>query len=457
MSAVCSNFRPNFWRPTTCTNCLRPKSNHVRPGERRRAETTSVEQKAKARLPSQSTRREEEGKAGAGQVGVYPYAVVELEGKQQPLSGRRSADGERRPRAPSFSHLRSSQSCDELEGRHKRRSRSFSTVSFAAPKPSGRPSATPKRKAPPPPLPRRPQPKSSPLAQHIFPEEEPRPPPCSPRAEKREESGDVADAAADVQATAGEKTIAKHRAVSERQSKDGHATGAGRQTTSAVQTPERSRKAQPVELGSVDCVVSAAGAHEGKVAVAAHTNARVTPSTGQVGHEVKQSEMVYTTVQVVEPLVVSRRDKGRRTAPKKPPRTLSTFFDLSEPPQCRPGMAGEGVEYSVLSEHGHPPAPAPASQLHVQLLRLMEDTVQRVYAKFLESVLRLDNMWEVTWQHLHQLSPTAVSYKGVELGIEVSSFCSPNNIDLMSWSALAERWWRPQLCLQKPQHAHYLV
>ena len=428
MSAVCSEFRPNFWRPTTCTNCLRPKSNHVRPGERRRAgkaleqNVASQSATAKARLPSQSARREEEEReAGAGQVGVYPYAVVELEGKQQPLSGRRSADGERRPRAPSFSHMRSSQSCDELEGRNKRRSRSFSTVSFAAPKPSGRPSATPKRKAPPPPLPRsRVQSKSTPLAQHTFPEEEPRPPPrCSPHAEKREESGDA-------QATAGRETSSKQRAVSEglTSDKEGHTTGAGRQTTSAVQTPERSRKAQAVELGSVDCVVSAAGAHEGKVAVAAHTNARVTPSTGQVGHEVKQSEMVYTTVQVVEPPAVPRRDKGRRTAPKKPPRTLSTFFDLSDP-QCRPGMAGEGVEYSELSEHSHPPAHPPASQLHVQLLRLMEDTVQRVYAKFLESVLRLDNMWEVTWQHLHQVSPTAVSYKGVELGIEVSCFVLP--------------------------------
>ena len=28
--APCNNFRPNFWRPTTCSNCLRPKSRHAR-------------------------------------------------------------------------------------------------------------------------------------------------------------------------------------------------------------------------------------------------------------------------------------------------------------------------------------------------------------------------------------------------------------------------------------------
>ena len=409
MSAVvCSNFRPNLWRPTTCANCLRPKPKHARPGDRRSAAPERDATEPPPLVPLQRV-EEREGESETPQVPPVcrPYAVVQLEADQDALA----AGEDRRRRAPSCSHLPSSRSCERLEADGKSRSRSFCSVAFAAPKPSARPSAAPKRKAPPPPLSRPPPTAPKPKPQQFRP------------TRKRQEEEDVVAASprdaqlgpAGPQPSGEEGTAGHSDRAAERRSP------AGTRSTSIGQA------ASP----------RAARGQEGRVGVSAPVKPRVTPSTGQVGSEAKQqSETVYTTVQVVAPApALPHRSKGRRAAPKKPPRTLSTFFDLPEE-QCASGS----VEYSELI-CGHPIPSAAGNQLQVQLVQLMGDSVQRVYAKFLENVLRLDSLWEVTWQHLDLCSPSAASYKGVDLDLEVS------------YIALLACCWLVVLAIRRPQYA----
>ena len=392
MSAVvCSNFRPNLWRPTTCANCLRPKPKHAaRPGERR---SVAPERDATEPAPPAPLLKVEErvGESETPQVSpvCHPYAVVQLEAEDTSAAGE-----DRRRRAPSCSYLASSRSCERLEGDGKRRSRSFCSMAFAAPKPSARPSVAPKRKAPPPPL--------------------SRPPPLAPKPKlqqnrptiKLQEEEEYVAAASPGDAQLG---LA-----------DPHPSGEVRRAGHSEQAAERCSPAGKRNTSTGPAAgPRAARGQEGRVGVTAPMKPRVTPSTGQVGSEAKQqSETVYTTVQVVAPvLVLPHRSKGRRAAPKKPPRTLSTFFDLQEK-ECSSGS----VEYSELM-CGHPVPSVAGNQLQLQLVQLMGDSVQRVYAKFLENVLRLDSLWEVTWQHLDLCSPSAASYKGVDLDLEVSWYC----------------------------------
>ena len=101
-----------------------------------------------------------------------------------------------------------------------------------------------------------------------------------------------------------------------------------------------------------------------------------------------------------------RRNTVRKIAPKKPPRTFSTFLeDTTRIP--------EGItQYGVCSSE-------PRGWVGVHLASLMADTVQCVYAKFLERVMRPDPLWELGWQHLSLLSSSIVAYKGVEMTIQV--------------------------------------
>ena len=97
----------------------------------------------------------------------------------------------------------------------------------------------------------------------------------------------------------------------------------------------------------------------------------------------------------------------RKTGPEKPPRTQSTYLeDVSDQ---------RDKEYSVLSDCSH----EPRGWVGEHLACLMTDTVQRVYAKFLEQVMRPDPLWEVSWRHLSLLSPNTAAYKGVHMSLQV--------------------------------------
>ena len=100
----------------------------------------------------------------------------------------------------------------------------------------------------------------------------------------------------------------------------------------------------------------------------------------------------------------------RKIAPKKPPRTFSTFLeDATSIPEDR-------LQYSVLQDCS---SNEPRGVVGAHLASLMADTVQRVYAKFLEQVVRSDPLWELGWQHLSLLSPNAVAYKGLHMSLQV--------------------------------------
>lgn len=88
----------------------------------------------------------------------------------------------------------------------------------------------------------------------------------------------------------------------------------------------------------------------------------------------------------------------RKTAPKKPPRTLSTFLPESDDIP----LAKETHCYVC----GH-------------LAGLLADTVRSVYAKFLEHAVRPDPLWELGWEHFSVLSSTTILYKGLQMSIQV--------------------------------------
>ena len=117
--------------------------------------------------------------------------------------------------------------------------------------------------------------------------------------------------------------------------------------------------------------------------------------------------------------VASRVQK--KIAPKKPPRTFSTYLeDVTSIPE------GSGVRYSVLRDCSS----EPRGWVEGNLASLMADTVQRVYAKFVEHVVRPDPLWELGWQHLSLLSPNVVAYKGLQMSLQVCVVatirCLPN-------------------------------
>ena len=103
----------------------------------------------------------------------------------------------------------------------------------------------------------------------------------------------------------------------------------------------------------------------------------------------------------------------KKVAPKKPPRTFSTFLEnVTSHPEF-------SVQYSVLRGCSS----EPGGWVGGHLASLMADTVQRVYAKFLEHVLRPDALWELGWQHLSLLSSNVVAYRGIQMSLQV---CSAN-------------------------------
>ena len=110
------------------------------------------------------------------------------------------------------------------------------------------------------------------------------------------------------------------------------------------------------------------------------------------------------------------RSRAKKAGPKKPPRTLSTFLEGRE--RTLRSATEDTVQYSILRDCSEE---AGGEWVGVQLSRLMADTVQRVYAKFLEQVMRPDLLWEVGWQHLSLLSPRKVAYQGLQMSLQASS------------------------------------
>ena len=100
----------------------------------------------------------------------------------------------------------------------------------------------------------------------------------------------------------------------------------------------------------------------------------------------------------------------KKVPPKKPPRTSSTFLEGTAA-----AVHTSAADYSVLSDCRS----VPSRWVGGQLACLMADTVQRVYAKFLEQVLRPDSLWATGWQHLTLLSSSEVAYKGIQMSLQV--------------------------------------
>lgn len=137
MASFCDKFRPNFWRPSTCTNCYRPKATHA----------------AVISHPMQST-QSRSAEVDGKQIGVVkPYAVVDI-----------PEEGRRRHSEPSVlkCRVRHASEGDRESSEHldthrvvpfHRRSRSASVAVFNGGR--TRQPITPKRKAPPPPVPPR--------------------------------------------------------------------------------------------------------------------------------------------------------------------------------------------------------------------------------------------------------------------------------------------------------------
>ena len=124
------------------------------------------------------------------------------------------------------------------------------------------------------------------------------------------------------------------------------------------------------------------------------------PPNQQSVRETKPSKQPVTTNDV------STVKKEQKMAPKKPPRTSSTYLE---------DTADVGVEYSALNDCRS----VPRGWVGGHLACLMADTVQRVYAKFLERVMRPDSLWAIDWHHLSLLSSNEVAYKGVQMTIQV--------------------------------------
>lgn len=110
-------------------------------------------------------------------------------------------------------------------------------------------------------------------------------------------------------------------------------------------------------------------------------------------------------------MAIQRKLNCKNKGPKKPPRTLSTYL---EDEICEDQ---KDIEYCVLSDCNH--EPKRRGWVGEHLACLMKDTVQRVYAKFLEQVIRPDPLWEIGWRHLSLLSPITVIYKGVYMSLQV--------------------------------------
>lgn len=111
--------------------------------------------------------------------------------------------------------------------------------------------------------------------------------------------------------------------------------------------------------------------------------------------------------------------KGK--GPKKPPRTSSTYLEDEKAFV----LDKKDLEHTVPSDCS---SEARGSRVSRHLASLMADTVQRVYAKFLEKVIRQDPLWKISWQHLSVLSPNRVVYKRVQMSLQVCFYSMQTTI-----------------------------
>ena len=319
---------------------------------------------------------------------VRPYAVVEIEGIRQ-LSNARSVKA--RSLAPSSSQLSSSilrrraPTCFPLPtgGSHKNADTVTSIPGNSIPP---KPRATPRRKVPQPPLPR--QMNKSPHTN---------------LAVVSEANGKTA------------KSIDQNRVSPAIDKRDEGAVMEPAVLLSARCTAVSENKLQELEAKRLQ--VSRAA---GRVVAALRSKPKL---------KVLQEGIstVSSSGRVEEPAVVLSTVRGKRTAPKKPPRTPSTFLEFAD--KLSQSASGNSKENTLSNSH----LDSYSNWLQAQLAKLMEDVVQRVYAKFLELVLRPDPMWKVSWQQLQLLSPNTAIYKGVEMSLQASTYSTHTNLDAVKF------------------------
>ena len=98
MSSGCNSFRPNFWRPNTCTHCYQHRSRH-----RSAQDSIAMERKTNVKNRAELSRSSECVSVRAAPIeAVKPYAVVKIAEGEEP--GAQRGSRERWPRAAAFLH-----------------------------------------------------------------------------------------------------------------------------------------------------------------------------------------------------------------------------------------------------------------------------------------------------------------------------------------------------------------
>lgn len=332
MASACSNFRPNFWRPSTCANCYRPKSKHV---------TTQLS----AEIESDSAQGERR------RVGVVkPYAVVEIKD-----------DCQRRYSEPTLLMPRAAR------GRPR-----FITSSL---------SEDPRRAA---------------ATQHVQ---------------------------------------VKARSAS--------ASGHPRRPI----TPKRKAPPPPINKGKTEKAAKPPSPHQLRKNCS-HTRVATPLARDRTATTAKADEGQIT--------------RKKKTPPQKPPRTLSTFISTVEQEALLQRLLQAGhasrvqnaetsdktsLVDSVQDSRIHPvqehkssadaspshqdsrPVPVlTASELHSQVLDLMETTLQSVYERSVQRMMCKEKIWITSWDDIQVFSSSHACYNGISMSIEVGARILPSKL-----------------------------
>ena len=437
MASTCHNFKPNFWRSSTCANCYRPKREHSsakkksncnakRKGRSKSTEPLYQAEKIEESVPKQPRYHMAKHSKMVGIV--RPYAVVDIdtEGDKETAPIKPLTSDRRRNSEPNIALHRLK--CETLTGGVATHERQFSEPSTANPD-----------------VPR----SSSALDNHaVFHVRSGRPQLNEPRM-----------SSSLPRSSSNASSFRRSSNVQDSTQQQPPPPPPRRRMTNSASTVDAASRPQSQLMQSRHVTPKIPSPHP----IRKNSSGLVRPSPlTRMTLFSRQKATSFSAADHKEHVILRRKNsrgsisimKRKKAPPEKPPRTRSTFISISDPDdlgeffEC---TTNEGAAKSNLDEiteqvsklpedlknltlpqldpmrsspspplpPSSPPHPLPSPLTNTTIMDVLTATVREIAKREVEKLVCKDCLWSLSWKELRVDSPSVVSYRGIQLSIEV--------------------------------------